>query len=371
MTIFPLLRQLILFPFLVALIISFFLTPPTIWLAKKLKLVTDARKRKHPAHVHKGIVPRAGGLPVFLAIILASLLFLNLDQHLRAILMGSGILVVVGLLDDRFDLNPYFRMATCLLAAGLVVGSGIGIGFINNPFGKGIIRLDQPSVNFYLFGERRSIWFLADLLAIIWIVWMTNIVNWVKGFDGQLPGIVVIAALTIALLSFGFSADITQWPVAILASITAGAYLGFLPFNFYPQKIMPGYGGGSLAGFILAVLAILSTTKVGTAIVVLGVPMIDAAYTVVRRLLSGRSPVWGDRGHLHHRLLDLGWGKRKTALFYWLTTALLGIVALYLNSRQKFYTIIMLAILIGGLLLCLRFLSVWSGRRDRDSRLKT
>ncbi|MBN1263742.1 MAG: undecaprenyl/decaprenyl-phosphate alpha-N-acetylglucosaminyl 1-phosphate transferase [Candidatus Pacebacteria bacterium] len=363
----PFLKMLILRPFLSAFLISFALTPPTIWLAKKTKLVTDVKKRKHPAHTHQGVIPRAGGLPVFLSILGTTLFFLPFDQHLSAIITGAALLVIVGLLDDRFDLNPYLRMIICLLAACLVVASGIGIAFINNPLSRGIIRLDQPQISFFLWGKERHFWLIADTLAIIWIVWMTNIVNWVKGFDGQLPGIVTIAALTIALLSLKFSADITQWPVTILASITAGAYLGFLPFNFYPQKIMPGYGGGSLAGFILAVLAILTTTKVGTAIVVLGIPIIDAFYTIIRRLIAGHSPVWGDRGHLHHHLLDLGWSKRKTAFFYWGTTAVLGILALCLNSRQKFYTISMLAILIGGLLLWLRFLSTWSKPPGRDN----
>jgi len=296
----------------------------------------------------------------------ASLLFLPLDQHLTGILAGGVVLIIVGVLDDRLDLNPYWRLITCFLAAGLVVAAGIGISFINNPFG-GIIQLDQPRIYFELLGETRSIWVLADFFALLWIVWMANIVNWAKGFDGQLPGIVVIAALTIALLSFRFSADVTQWPVTILAAILAGAYFGFLPFNFYPQKIMPGYGGGTLAGFMLAVLAILSTTKIGTAIVVLGIPVMDAVYSVARRLASGRSPVWGDRGHLHHKLLDeWRWGKRRTAIFYWLVTALLGATALGLNSRQKFYTIIMLAVGIGGILLWLSFFTSWHERPDQD-----
>ncbi len=359
-------KTLILRPFLLAFLISFFATPLAIVLARRFRLVDDPKKRRHPAHTHKGVVPRAGGLPIFLGLVGASLIFLPLDKHLAGILAGATLLMIIGLLDDRFDLNPYLRLFTCFLAAGLVVGAGIGIPFINNPL-NGIIHLDQPQISFELLGESRSIWVLADLFALFWIVWMANIVNWAKGLDGQLPGIVTIAALTIALLSLRFSADVTQWPVTILAAIVAGAYLGFLPFNFYPQKIMPGYGGGTLAGFMLAVLAILSTTKIGTAIVVLGIPVMDAIYSISRRLASGRSPVWGDRGHLHHKLLDeWRWGKRRTAIFYWLVTALLGAIALSLNSRQKFYTIIMLAVAIGGILLWLNFFSSWREQPDQD-----
>ncbi len=355
-------------PFLTALLISFLTTPLTIRLAKKYGLVTDAQKRAHPAHTHQGIVPRAGGLPIFLGIAIGAGIFLPLDQHVRGILLGAVLLVIIGLLDDKYDLNPYLRLGTCLLAGGIAVGAGIGIPFINHPFTNTIIHLDQPRLEFWFLGEKRSLWLIADLLAIMWILWMTNIVNWVKGFDGQLPGIVGIAGLTIAALSLKFSADITQWPVAILASLVAGAYLGFLPFNFYPQKIMPGYGGGSLAGYLLAILAILSTTKVGTTIIVLGVPIVDAIYTIARRLAAGKSPVWGDRGHLHHRLLDAGWSKPKTAFFYWLSTAVLGSLALGLNSAGKFYTISILFLIIGGLLLWLRYLSTFSNQPDPGNR---
>jgi UDP-GlcNAc:undecaprenyl-phosphate GlcNAc-1-phosphate transferase len=174
-----------------------------------------------------------------------------------------------------------------------------------------------------------------------------------KGVDGQLSGVTLISALTIAFLSLRFSADITQWPVIILAAITTGAYLGFLPWHIYPQKIMPGYGGSILAGYLLGVLSILSTTKVGTLIVVLGVPLIDTGYVIIRRVLSGKSPVWGDRGHLHHRLLDAGLTKSQVAMLYWAITAFLGFLALNLNTPSKLYTMIGVGVLVGGMILWL------------------
>jgi UDP-GlcNAc:undecaprenyl-phosphate GlcNAc-1-phosphate transferase len=364
-----LLKSLIFRPLTVAFLLAFLATPLTAAIYRHLGWVEAPGKSRKDTHTRP--VPRGGGIPIFLALTVACLTFLPLDQHLRGILAGATVLLVMGVLDDRFNLNPYLRLAGCLLAAGLVVGAGIGIAFVTNPFG-GIIKLDQPRIYFWLLGEQRSIWLLADIFALLWIVFLTNIVNWSKGFEGQLPGMVVIAALTIALLSLRFSADVTQWSVTILASILAGAYLGFLPFNFYPQKIMPGYGGGTLAGFILAVLAILSTTKVGTVIVVLGVPIIDATYSIIRRLAQGRSPVWGDRGHLHHKILDeWHWGKRRAAIFYWGLTAMLGALALNLNAQAKFYTIVLLAVFIGGLFLWLNFLSTYSGRLGQGRHSKT
>lgn len=363
-----LIKKLILSPLLVASLISFLLTPLTISFYRRLGWI---EKPTRPKDTHTYPVPRGGGIPILGTLFLTSLIFLPLDHHWRGIMAGAILLAIIGILDDRFDLNPYLRLGGCFLAAGIVVASGIGISFITNPFG-GIIKLDQPKICFSFLGKERTIWILADIFALFWIVFMTNIINWAKGFDGQLPGIVVIAALTIALLALRFSADISQWPVAILASITAGAYLGFLPFNFYPQKIMPGYGGGSLAGFMLSVLAILSTTKVGTAIVVLGIPFIDAVYSIIRRIASGRSPVWGDRGHLHHKILDeWKWGKRKAAIFYWIVTAILGVIALNLSSRQKLYTMIMLGIIIGSIYLWIKLLSTFSKASDRDKHSKT
>lgn len=347
--------KLAVLPGIIAAALAYLATPLAIKLAKKLDIIDDPRIHKHPKVIHTYPVPRAGGLATFLAIFIASLIFLPLDKHLTGILLGATFITLIGLLDDKYNLNPYLRLVACFLAAAIPIAAGIGIAFISKP-GGGIIDLSHPQISFNLLGQLRSIWILSDTFALIWIVFVMNMLNMgAKGVDGQLPGVVVVSAATIAALSLKFSADIAQWPVIILAAITAGAYLGFLPWNFYPQKIMPGYGGSTLAGYLLAVLAILSTTKVGTLVVVLGVPLIDTGYTIVRRILSGRSPVWGDRGHLHHMLLDIGWGKRRVALFYWLISALLGVLALNLNTSSKLYTMVGIAILLGGTILWLTY----------------
>lgn len=336
-------------------LISFSLTPAVIVLAKRLGLVDDPEKRPHPAKTHKGIIPRAGGLGIYLAILLASLFFLPLSKALMGILLGGAFAVLIGLWDDYQDLSPYFRLFTNFLTAGIVVGLGVGVPFITNPL-NGIIHLDTWRLTFNFLGEH-SILVWADLFALIWIVWMMNVLGWSAGVDGQLPGFVVLAAGVIAALSQKFAAhDISQVAVSQLALITAGSFLGFLPWNFYPQKIMPGYGGKSLAGFMLAVLSVLSGAKLGTAVLVLGIPVIDGLYTLGRRLLSKKSPFKADRGHLHHQLLDLGWGRRRIALFYWIITGLLGIIALNLNSQGKLFAVILLGVLIGGFLLFLKLL---------------
>lgn len=350
--------RLFLFPSLVSFFICFALTPVVVRFAHALGILDNPKLRPHPAKLHSAPIPRGGGIPLYLAILFTSLLFLPVDQRLMGILLGGAVIVFVGFLDDRRDINPYGRLVSQLFAAALVVLSGIGIAFISNPFGSGTIDLSHPQIAFFFLGEMRHIWVLSALFATIWIIGLMNAVSWSSGVDGQLSGFAAISAMVIAILSLRFSADITQWPITVLASIVFGAFLGFLPWHVYPQKIMPGFGGATLAGFMLAVLSVLATAKVGTLLLLLAIPVADAFYILIRRVLSGKSPVWGDRGHLHHRLLDAGWSRSQVAMFYWAGTGLLGILAFYLNATQKFYTMVGIGLLTGGFILLLssRFL---------------
>src|SRR3990172_9371574 len=232
-----------------------------------------------------------------------------------------------------------------ILISATVVGFGLGIPYISNPFG-GVIRLDQWKLSFDLFGNH-SVLVLADILAIIWLTWIMNMVNWSKGVDGQLPGFVAITAFFLGLLSQRFTAhDISAQTVTLLSFIVAGAFLGFLPFNFFPQKIMPGYGGGSLAGFLLGILSILSFGKIGTAVLIMSVPLIDAVYTIIRRIARKKSIFKADWGHFHHRLLEIGWGKRRVAIFYWLISLILGISSLFLKGVEKLIAFITTGIIL-------------------------
>lgn len=237
--------------------------------------------------------------------------------------------------------------------------------FVTHPFSQGVLYFDQFSsslpvpkiVSFFLSGT---------VLTIVWIVWNMNIVNWSKGLDGQMPGMVGIAAIFLGILGLRFVDDPAQTPVILLSFILAGSYFGLLVWNAYPQKIMPGYGAGSLAGFFLAVLAIISGAKLATALLVLAIPTADAVFTITRRMLSKKSPFWGDRGHLHHKLMDvLGWTKPKIAWFYWITTALFGVLALQLKPEQKLFTIAVITILVFGFLIWVKLFISFSKPRDR------
>jgi len=354
-------------PLVTAAILTFAVTPMVIRFAVALGLVDDPNVRYHPAHTHKGIIPRAGGLALLLGIILTVGFSIPMTKLIIGMLVGATLLTVVGLIDDKNDVSPYLRLATNAVAALVVIGTGAGIPFITNPLTGGVISLDTWRISFHLLGPR-SIVVFADVLAFLWIMWTMNIIGWSAGVDGQMPGFVAISAFALGLLSLRYTLlDPTQASVTLLAFIVCGAFLGFLPWNFYPQKIMPGYGGKTIAGYFLAILGILSFAKLGTALLVLGVPMIDALYTLLRRIGKKRSPVLADRGHLHHRLLDLGWGKRRIALFYWGVSAILGAIALTVTSQQKVFALLLLLVAVGGFFVWVNFFTQLSKPQDPDS----
>lgn len=340
------------FPFLISFIFTVIAVPPCLYFLKKFKVLDDPSKHKHPAILHKKPIPRGGGIAMFLGILIASLIFIHFNQIVIAAFIAAFISLVVGVLDDKYDISPYARFLVNIACAIFVVYFGANIPFITNPFG-GILYLNQfiiPFLNIPVLS------FASSIIAILWIVWVMNMLNWSKGVDGQMPGIVAISAIVIGILSLRFGAvDQLSITAATLSFIIAGASLGFLIFNFYPAKIFPGYGATAIY-LLLAVASILSSAKLATAILVMGIPMTDGLFTILRRVFSGKSPFWHDKKHLHHLLLNLGFGQRRVALFYWVVSAILGALSLVLSSKGKAFAIIMLVIVAFGGILFLHFL---------------
>ena len=225
--------------FLISLFIALFISLITTPLVRnffiKKNFVEHPRDKEKKSHNATALtaVPRGGGIPVYLAIVVTILFLLPDNKYLIGIIIACTLNLIIGVWDDLKDISPHLRLVTNILAALIIVGSGIGITFISNPFG-GIINL--------------SYGLMPYLLAIIWITWCMNIVGWATGVDGQLPGFTAIAAIILGILGMRFSNDLGQLPLIILSGALAGAYLGFLPFNVFPQSIMPGYSGKSLAG---------------------------------------------------------------------------------------------------------------------------
>ncbi len=343
--------------FLFAFSITLVTTPLIIKLALRYGFVDDPKKHKHPAILHKKIIPRAGGLAIGVGIILSILLFVPINKQVVGIIIGSVVAVIVGVLDDKYDLNPYLRFFSNFLIAAVVVLSGIGISFVTNPFG-GVIRLDEFIIRFNFFGPH-SIVLLADIFAVFWIVWVMNMLNWSKGVDGQLAGIAAVGFVVLGIVSLRFAEnDQSQIIVAGLAFVAAGASLGFLPFNWHPAKIFPGYSS-TILGFLIAVLSIMSGAKVAIAILAMAVPLLDGLFTIFRRLLIKKSPFWGDKKHLHHHLMRLGWGHRKISLFYWSVCAILGIVALTTSGTGKLFAGLLVFCIIMASILWINLI-IWS-----------
>lgn len=341
------------FPLVAAFLATLIATPVSLFFLKKYNIVDDPKKHKHPAIIHKKPIPRGGGIPLFIGVLTAGILFLPLSKIIIALFFAALVALIIGVLDDKYDLSPYLRFVINISTAIFVVYMGINIPFITNPFG-GILYLNNFQIPFW---QGTTITFLSDTVAVIWIVWVMNMLNWSKGVDGQMPGIVAISAIIIGILSLRFTPlDETSVIAATLSFIIAGASLGFLVFNFYPAKIFPGYGATTIY-LLLAVASILSSAKLATAILVMGVPMTDGLFTIIRRIASGKSPFWHDKKHLHHLLLGLGFSQRRVALFYWIVSAILGSLSLVLSSKGKLFTIIMLIIVVGGALLFLHLLT--------------
>ena len=341
----------IFFPLITAFLITIIVTPISLVLIKKMGLLDNPKTHKHPGIIHKKTVPRGGGIPFFIGIAIAGLFFLPLTKTVIALFAAGLIALLIGVLDDKYDISPYARFIGNIVVALIVVKSGITIPFITNPLG-GILYLNLIILPFNFLGIHFLI-ALSDIIAILWIIWVMNMLNWSKGVDGQMPGIVAISAITIGFLSLRFAQSDAFSKISVsLSFIIAGASLGFLIFNFHPAKIFPGYGATAIY-LLLSAASILSGAKLATAILVMGIPMIDGLFTIVRRLLSGRSPFWHDKKHLHHLLLSFGMSQRQIALFYWTISAILGALALVLSSRGKLFAIIMLLIIVGGTLLFL------------------
>ena len=353
--------ETIILPFLLAFIATMIIVPLCIPLIKKFGLIDDPKVHIHPGIIHSKPIPRGGGIPLFLGTLIAFIVFLPLNGTTIAVLFASFLALVVGILDDRFnakakDVSPYLRFLINILSAVIVVGSGVTIPYITNPFG-GILELNI--VLFPMLGIT-----LGDIVAGAWIIWVMNMLNWSKGVDGQMPGIVAISAIVIGILSLRFPFVLTSSLIdAKLAFILAGSSLGFLFFNFHPARIFPGYGATSIY-LLLAVVSILSSAKLATAILVMGIPTVDALFTIGRRLIHKKSPFRGDNWHLHHLLLRLGYSQRQIAFFYWTLSALLGTISLTLESKSKLFALVMLIVIVGGGLLFLHFGVRYSHEKD-------
>jgi UDP-GlcNAc:undecaprenyl-phosphate GlcNAc-1-phosphate transferase len=333
-----------------AALVSFILTPLAIRAAPRLGAIdlpdTDAATGRR---VHRAPIPRTGGLAVAGSFVGVGVLGLIANQvfqldlpgrsvraaEVAALFAGVGLGALIGHLDDRFELRARWQFIAQFLLAGVALIGGITITRLPDPFGDAGILLTD----------------LAAMAATtLWIVGMVNSVNFVDGLDGLLAGIALIAVTTMGVISLVF--DPVQPVVAMLCALLAGSLLGFLPYNFHPARTFIGTAGVFAVGYALAVLSVLGTAKVAVALLVLGVPIIDTFWIIIRRVSAGRSPFSADRGHFHHRLLDLGLSHRQVVLLIYLICTVLAILSLVLSGRGQI-SVFIIGVLAGGIVLYL------------------
>lgn len=301
------------------------------------------------------VVPLLGGLAIwFTLVVVTSLLFPNLTQgyllpkHLFGLWLAGGVLMLGGWWDDRKNLSPQVQLIFPVVACVLVVASGIGIDYISNPFpslGGGVITLEQIRWTlFYAGGLPYQITLWADLFTIVWLMLSMYTTKLLDGVDGLVSGIGMIGGIIIGLLSL--SVTVVQPETASVAFIFAGACAGFLVWNFAPARLYLGEGGALFIGFMLGVLAILSGSKIATALLILGLPLLDVLAVILRRMVIERKSPWhGDLLHLHFQLQQRGWSVRQIVLVYYIITLSFGLSTLILHGPAK-------VLVLGVLVLC-------------------
>ncbi|MDP3837281.1 MAG: epoxyqueuosine reductase QueH [bacterium] len=295
-------------------------------------------------------IPLLGGLGIFIAFLTglyavrAVLLSGNLElSHWAGFALGGLILMAGGYLDDRYNLSPRVQIIFPLLAALAPIIGGVSIARLSNPLG-GVI--DVPMI-------------ISALLIVLWLLGMMYTTKLLDGVDGLVSGLGVIGALVIFL--FTSTTQYFQPDIAIAAWIFAAACLGFLILNYNPAKIYLGEGGSLFVGYVLGVLAIISGGKIAIALLIMGLPILDVAWTIARRLLSGKNPFrFADRRHLHHRLLDLGLSPRQTVGVFYAFAAVFGLSGLFLQSKGKLLALI---VLLSMMLIVVVFFSWWERKR--------
>lgn len=290
--------------------------------------------------IHRRPVAYLGGVAIFGAFLAAALLMVPPSREFGALLLGCTILVLVGVVDDVKGLPAMVKLGWQFVAAGIALAGGIGITAITSPFG-GVIDLTWGRFLVDLGFWKFHIMPIANTLSLVWMVAMANTINFLDGLDGLASGISGIAAVVMFVLAVRPGVD--QPVVAMIAIIVAGSALGFLPHNFHPARIFMGDSGAYFLGLVLAMLAIYSGAKLATAALVLGVPLVDTVWAVVRRLARGESPFRADRKHFHHLLLDAGLSQRQAVLVLYAVVGLFGLVALMAGSFSKLIALVLLA----------------------------
>lgn len=318
-----------------AVVISFAATPLVKNLAYKVGAIDVPKDNRR---MHKTPTPRLGGLAIFIAFLFSVLLFAEIDRQMQGILLGAIMIVILGVLDDILTLKALPKFLVQIAAAGVAVYHGCVIQFLSNP--------NVFSAETYL-----NLGWLSVPVTIIWIVAITNAVNFIDGLDGLAVGVSAISTASLLVIAL----MVQETEICIILAALLGACLGFIPYNKNPAKIFMGDTGSTSLGFILACLSVQGLFKFYAVIsfavpfLVLGVPIFDICFAFLRRIAKGQNPMKADRGHVHHRLIDMGFNQKQAVAISYMITAILGLAAVLLTSSGELKALILIgAILVVG-----------------------
>ena len=275
-------------------------------------------------------------------------------KHLIGLVSAGFVLCIAGVLDDRYELKPYQLFIAPFFAVLILIACGIGVTSVTNPLSGAPIILNQWNILLFWFhGLPHYLTLPSDIITLVWMFGTMYTTKLLDGIDGLVSGITVIGATVIGIVSLFF---FVNEPTVLLSFLTAGAFAGFLILNFNPAKIFLGEAGSTVAGFLLGTLAIISGAKFAIALLVLGIPIIDTAWVIFRRIvIEKRSPFQGDRKHLHFRLLDVGFSQKQTVSILWAVSALFGVAALFMQTQQKVIALVLLVVAMAFLVLLLKW----------------
>ena len=309
--------------FLMAATIVFAVTPTVGNIARRMGVMDEPNARK----IHEDPIPRLGGLAIYFGFIIPALLFLPLTNELKGVVAGASIITRFGAVDDFRGTTPLVKFGGQFIAAGCLVWYGVHIDYFALPF-VGTIELGPA---------------LAIPLTLLWVVTVVNIFNFIDGMDGLAAGVCTIAAGTFAIIAISLGRP----EAGILAAILAGTTLGFLRHNFFPASIFMGDSGSMLLGFVLAAVTVHGVLKSVAAVtlviplLIMGVPMFDLSLTIMRRVKNHQNIFQPDRGHLHHRLFNIGYSQRKSVLVLYTWCTLMSSLALSMRFAPGFVTVVL------------------------------
>lgn len=320
---------------LVAMVLAALISLATTPLVKGLSVKVGAVDvPKDNRRMHSRPIPRMGGMAIFLGFIFSVVLILPLELSTQGMLLGAVLIVILGIFDDIYALSARLKFVVQVVAAAIAVMAGNRIEVLSNP-------------NIFSPDPYWELGWLSIPVTVIWIVALTNAVNLIDGLDGLACGVSTISSVTMLVIAL----LVSEASVAVMMGALAGACIGFLPYNFNPAKIFMGDTGATFLGFVLATVSVQGMFKLYTIIsfvvpfLMLGLPIFDVCFAVIRRLLHGQSPMAPDRGHVHHRLIDMGLSQKQAVGVLYVISAILGLSAVVLTTSGALKAMVVLAAL--------------------------